>query len=64
MPLRESDNYGYCDTWKSYNIRESNQEKKQRADTKYEAKKSRAITLQGAIEKSPFWYHNIGKIKD
>ena len=38
---------------KSDNFRESNQEKKQRADIKNEAKKFKVITLQGALEKSP-----------
>ena len=42
----------FQDTVKSDNFRKSNQ-KKRRAYTKTEAKKIRAITLQGAIEKRP-----------
>ena len=36
LPLwgKESNNYRYCDRWKSDNFRNNNQEKKQRADTK------------------------------
>ena len=34
---RKSDNYRYHDTWKSDCLRESNQEKKQRTDTKHDA---------------------------
>ena len=41
--------YSFSDSWKSDNFRESNQEKKQRADTKNKAKK-RAVRFQGAIE--------------
>ena len=41
----------YRSCWKSDNYSETNQEKKQRHDTKYKAKKIRLTTLQGANEK-------------
>jgi len=44
----------YRDIWKSDNFRERERlKKKQRTDTKRDAKGLRVITLQGAIEKSP-----------
>ena len=48
---RKCYNYHYRDSWKSDNFSKSNQDKKQRADTKIEEKQLRAITSQGANER-------------
>ena len=52
LRARKSDNYRYRDSWKSDNFRERQpSKKKQRTDTKKDAKGLKLITLQGAIGK-------------
>ena len=51
----KSDNYRYRDSWKSDNFRERAIKKKQRTDTKKDAKRIKSDTV---------CYRNIGKMND
>ena len=55
LPLsaRKSDNYCICNSLESDNFRESNQEKKQRIDTKNEANKIKSNTFRELKTGSP-----------
>ena len=62
LRARKSDNYRYRDSWKSDNFRERAIKKKQRTDTKKDAKKIKSDNFKRSNgEKSNIaiaWYHN------
>ena len=62
---RKSDNYRYRDRWKSDNFRErAIKAKKQRTDTKKDAKRIKSDNLKGVIVKIPILLQQYCKMND